>query len=1365
MEDNIKKALLDGSATIQTKIEIITDNNEENIILDEQNSVVSWDYEDFRYVKDEGWIGQFVARQVNGVVKNISDDFSMTDKEFILHMGVKIGDNTTWYSLGNFLVNKVTDDEVNDKTSFEALDYTKKFNQTYVDSITYPCTALELAQNVCEQCGCELGNTDFKHNDWEITGNVFTNGESCREVLKAIGKLAYSWVRIDWDNNVYIDFIKKTEVNEYNKINNSNYYSLTTQKEKFGAVNRVIIGYKDIEGERTKVEDTESIDANGVNEITIYDNPLVYNQELREKAIVGAEDLFGLEYLPLETLTVGHPWLKGDELVEVRDMEGKVHKTIPFDRTIQYFGHIKTKINVATNTKTNTEYAYESGIGGRLRKTEIMVDKINGQITEVIEEQDETTKKLNETISTVEETKQTISSVETTVEDITTTTQTSTGGNNLYITDSLESNALEYHVEGKSEQETSVQGNNILGLPEGYSHTSGSLTVSVEDGIIIVNGSTTGVVTFDIPIPKLKLSGDYVYSISGEGDNKNNISLTLYDADKAKIGTYIVPPSDSSKRNQYKLSAVDNTVEYIHFYAGANYTFDNVKLYYMINEGTTLLPFEKFVPNSPSPDYPSEIKTIPSIGNLFDKDNYNLYNGYTNSSKAFVSSNNAYMVYIKCNPNITYTISREVLESNFTVTSSSNIPTTGETATNRIVNNNATSITVTTGNNDNYLGIYVKYTGNSNYSLEEILDSIMIEEGSMAHDYVPYGAWAKVKIIGKNLINFKNETSTLNGVETVYDKTTLLMNGTTSTTGNVLNQISGISIAQRRKVGRFKAGTYAITINKTSGDYTQPSGVDNLLYLRSYTDNQNNGLTLLKFSYKKMFGTHTFTLIEDRDIHFQWYVNGAGAVFDNLGIEFQIEEITEENPSATEYEQYKEKEVLIDLNKPNLLETPYTENNKLTATATKDDFHVTTNYKAYLEAGKTYTFSCNTDGTFGTTTGEDTVECWLLLDKTTTALIQIKTNPIIITPTTSGEYYLRYDINKNNLTYSFWDFAIYEGTNNIPYHELSSIGDTKDELTIIDGQVVIDKKIGKLVLDGSESWVLNPGYSTNNVFYTSKPSTLKQNETKMLSNITNNFVTNLDGVSDGIAIGGYLNIKVPNITSVTDFKTWLNENNTTIYYALAEPQQITLPNANIELFEGVNHISLVDDLETTTSIKYYRNTPIAQDYVIQQQLDETNSNLSTTTDKTNQNASDINATNTNLNNNYYNKDQIDVINSSTTQEITTIKKEVDTKITAEDLTIAINQIKTTGATSVETTTGYKFNEEGLSIQKSDSEMSSLLDNDGLVVKRNETEMLTVRSSGVEAENITVRTYFTIGDNTRAENYKGGTGFFYIGGDN
>ena len=80
---------------------------------------------------------------------------------------------------------------------------------------------------------------------------------------------------------------------------------------------------------------------------------------------------------------------------------------------------------------------------------------------------------------------------------------------------------------------------------------------------------------------------------------------------------------------------------------------------------------------------------------------------------------------------------------------------------------------------------------------------------------------------------------------------------------------------------------------------------------------------------------------------------------------------------------------------------------------------------------------------------------------------------------------------------------------------------------------------------------------------------------------------------------------------------------------------------------------------------------------------------------------------------------------------------------------------------------FKFDSEGLSIEKSGEQLSSQITNAGMYVYRNkdkadETIMLKADANIVEAENITVRTYLVIGDNSRMEDYAGGTGIFYIG---
>lgn len=1196
MEDNVKQALLDGTATIQTEIEILSKDNTDNVILTEENGIVSWDYEDFRYVKDEGWIGQFVAKQVNGVVKNISDDFSMTDKELILRMGVKIDNETTWYSLGNFLVTKVTDDEVGDKTTFEALDYTKKFNQKYMDNITYPCTVLELAQNVCQQCGCELGNTNFKHNDWEITGNAFTNGESCRDVLKAIGKLAYSWVRVDWDNKVYLDFTVNKTTEEYNKITNHEYYTLKTQKEKIGAINRVVIGYKDIEGERTKVENTEDIETNGVHEITIFDNPLVYNQELRKKAIIGAEELLGLEYMPMEMLTVGHPWLRGDELLEVTDMEGNVHKTVPFDRTIQYFGHIKTNINVATNTKTNTEYSYEGGVGGRLRKTEISVDKINGQIIEIIKEQDETTEKLNETISTVDETKQTISKVETTVTDITTTTQTSTGGDNLHIEKALESNALDYVIEGMSYQETTAGKNKF-------------------DNILNQSGATR------LTSSVFKIEPNTTYTFSTTADNIQVINY-YKDIDKVDISntawetlpfTYTTPDNCHNIQLLIRRNDDSNIVPS---------DLTNAQL----EEGSVVTDHEPYIPR-PNPDYPQDVEVIEPY-NLFDKDNITIIEAVVDSNNGKINPNvNTKSFYMKIPEGVdVLTVSRSFGER-FCVGTTDVIPATNVTCLNYIGNNSAKAITIPVLDNSKYIIVYY-YNKNIDTSTDqEILNSIQITNSYVDKPYTPFGS-IQTKITRKNYLDtskFVGKTS--NGMTaSINDDKSIKFVGTTTALSNFW--ISNVYDV-------LKAGTYKFITNVDLTGKGRYALIDATSGTSALISNQTK--------------TYTFTITKDMTLTTMLIQINADVTLDD---DFYIMLIKEEY--SEEYETYQEKNVYINL-----------------------------------------------QGNF-----------------------------------------------------------------------IGKIGDIKDELRIENGRAILTKRIGKFIPNGNTNIfpVVTP-VQNNSKFYgiLSDFKATNNNLTQIYSNIFTGKPANIVWLNDiiyscSVNGGSSLHFRVDTtLDNATLVRNFLIDNNCYFIGVLTEPYEVDLGDINVPLFEGTNNISLIQDLETTTSIRYLRETPLSGDSLLKQQLDATNDGLSDINNQVNQNTSDINNTNVNLNNNYYNKNQIDVINSSTSQELTQIKNSVETKITAEDLNIAIAEIKTTGVTSVTTETGYTFDKDGLKIQKSDSEMSSLLDNDGLVVKRDNTEVLTVRSAGVETENLTVRTYFTIGDNTRVENYKGGTGFFYVGG--
>ena len=128
----------------------------------------------------------------------------------------------------------------------------------------------------------------------------------------------------------------------------------------------------------------------------------------------------------------------------------------------------------------------------------------------------------------------------------------------------------------------------------------------------------------------------------------------------------------------------------------------------------------------------------------------------------------------------------------------------------------------------------------------------------------------------------------------------------------------------------------------------------------------------------------------------------------------------------------------------------------------------------------------------------------------------------------------------------------------------------------------------------------------------------------------------------------------------------------------------------------------------------------------------------------------------------------------TTENITTSVKKIDddmsdlatevtTKVSAEQVDFYIQTALTDGIESVTTTTGFTFNEEGLHISKTDSEIATSITEDGMTVYKNDKSVLIADNQGVKAEDLHATTYLIVGTNSRFENYGSNrTGCFWIG---
>lgn len=120
------------------------------------------------------------------------------------------------------------------------------------------------------------------------------------------------------------------------------------------------------------------------------------------------------------------------------------------------------------------------------------------------------------------------------------------------------------------------------------------------------------------------------------------------------------------------------------------------------------------------------------------------------------------------------------------------------------------------------------------------------------------------------------------------------------------------------------------------------------------------------------------------------------------------------------------------------------------------------------------------------------------------------------------------------------------------------------------------------------------------------------------------------------------------------------------------------------------------------------------------------------------------------------------------EELKSLTESVSQTVTKEALTVEVERVLSEEGVSKVTTTTGTFDEQGLLISKSGSEMSTRVTEDGLTVLRDDVELLRASNYGVDATNLHATTYLIVG-NSRFEDWenpdgKVRTACFWIGGE-
>lgn len=350
-------------------------------------------------------------------------------------------------------------------------------------------------------------------------------------------------------------------------------------------------------------------------------------------------------------------------------------------------------------------------------------------------------------------------------------TDTATGEEDLKIVNNR--GVVKFSLEGKTEQKTSKQSKNLIGLKKGFTQTVNGMTVSVqEDGGLRVTGTPTKISESYIPLEGVSSisNGDYTLSVKTIGSTPSN-ACRLLKTNLASAANSFKSTALSCQSNTTKSMSATITDEevytYFYFYTNANVTID-ATIYPQLEKVSTYTEWVEFTPDSPSPDYPQLINNVKGIENIWFGGESTTVNGVTftknddgsyditgtatasadcinlvNIANAKLKNGINYNLSINKLTNEKVSILTEAYIENWDSHVIGPLITSTTLSTNKIINikDNITRvryvIRVEKGQTVNIKGL-----------------KIQLEEGSIAHNFVPYGSnYLQLENVGENILN------------------------------------------------------------------------------------------------------------------------------------------------------------------------------------------------------------------------------------------------------------------------------------------------------------------------------------------------------------------------------------------------------------------------------------------------------------------------------------------------------------------------------------------------------------------------------------------------------------------------------------
>lgn len=1427
---------------IKCYLEVLPENsNGTSTYIHHNNYLKSIDFDDCRYNQEEGIIGTTIAKGLSGDFVNVDSNFNIENREIKLFIGACLNDdlaedegktdiqiindsNVKYLKMGTFIIQKPENDNVNDNTRFEALDYMIKFNIPFVDRLNYddpqnPITIGVLLQDICNQAGVTLGTTTFRNSTFVLENNQFTSGETCRDVLKAIAQMAFSWARINENDELVLDFNINSSQGE--EIDYNEYYDLKFNNA-YGPVNTIVLKDSQIEGENYTIHSSDYIEGTTKPvEIVIEDNPFAYTQDKRQALIEAGRSLFGFTYDPITINTIGAIYLNCLDKIKPKNMQNAYYSSYIFDTTISYNGKISDEKETKALTEVETKYKFTGDTTKIIRKTQIMVDKANQEITARVETiETESIPNLQAQIDGAIQFWN--GSAIPTLNNYPANEWTTEAERNNHRADIY---TVIQDVQGELKQGKSYRfdkvGNTWQWLELTDNELSAVQALANSKAKVFYTTPTVPYNLGDLWLKDGKLyrcktakgaSGSYSANDWEEAVEYTDDTVALL-AQSAADAAQDTADGAVTAINNIKDTTGSAEGKYIYLDDSSDNTLISAKFNGETSQATRESSRNVFNKNAEiNKSMNAASKSVLNTGARIIADSGRAYNASVSVVMKLGNTTDLVGKTIRVKTTATPSANNLIPSLGIAIYSNDYSSATGLRKVSLNAGETGTlelTYTVSQNNNPN-VGIVLYLTDSSTTSAGNYTDfeNLMVTIDDEDMTYEPYGAMPSPdypseieNLEGKNLFNenqLLEATGWTKNAEGYY----------TGTSGNLYAKFKldagGFHFAKS-----FKENT-RYTLSWTA--YTS-SGTGNPRFRIYYTNNTYQECT--NWNYTTPTTMYTVSAA-NKTISKIIYTYG-----DNPGTIYIKDIQLEEGTVATPYVPYNSLEVkvigknLLDKNKEAL-------GSNVTKTVLDTGVRVTTKVAGNARycgieigkdelLGKKVTISANI-----TVSGTNNASARLFFGKYNTpstsgigtALTSTGSNTITIPNsfyTGTDRIYLLLYSNVNGDT-SIDNYVDYTNLQVEIGEEATEYEEYKEQIVyfpLAEGQKLYEESYpaddgihnvrGQVVFDGSsdENWIKGSYPITGTVqMQIQKPANFfTETGVTAVAKLNCSHFKSENQVVNGMALGGMFNVYPStdlSITTAAEFKTWLSNNPMTLEYPLAEEEIIPY---NTEQQAAWEQIEQLHTYKNITNI--YSDAYAEIEYVKDNGLDiyETKASANVTKNDVAQLkiengriSSEVSSTQSQLNN-YYTKNEADNNTNSTKAELQNIIQQNKTEVeqTTQEIALRVSSIETNGVDKIETSMGYTFNNEGLNIDKEGAATASTIDNEAFKVK-NKSANENVFFAGyvsdqdsayrgqtiVESTNLVVKNYLNIEGASRFQPYVNpvlgghGTGAFDIG---